>query len=79
MATRNRAARAAIIGIDGANYDAVKPPVNEGRLPHLARVFDECSVFPNALPPYPNTTGSLWATIATGGRARTASRTCRIT
>ena len=66
MTTTKHPKRAAIIGIDGANYDAVKPLVEAGRLPNLAKLFREGTVFPNALSPYPNTTGSLWATIATG-------------
>jgi len=66
MTTPPRPRRAAIIGVDGANYEAIKPLVAEGRLPNLAKLLREGTVFPNALPPYPTLTGSNWATIATG-------------
>ena len=66
MATSERPRRAVIIGVDGANYEAIKPLIAEGRLPSLAKLLREGTVFPNALPPYPTLTGSNWATIATG-------------
>jgi len=50
----------------GDNYEAIKPLLAEGRLPNLARLLEEGTIFPNALPPFPTLTGSNWATIATG-------------
>ena len=66
MHSSERPRRAVLIGIDGANYEAIKPLVAAGRLPHLAALASRGAVFPNALPPYPTLTGSNWATIATG-------------
>jgi len=60
------ARQAVLIGLDGANYEAIKPLLAEGRLPNLARLLEEGTIFPNALPPFPTLTGSNWATIATG-------------
>ena len=62
----SRAQRAVLLGVDGANYEAIRPLLSQGRLPHLQRLINEGTLCANALSPYPNTTGSLWATIATG-------------
>lgn len=66
MDEAERSSRAVIIGIDGANYEAIKPLLADDRLPNLAKLLREGTLFENALPPYPNATGSIWATIATG-------------
>ena len=58
--------RIVIIGVDGANYKAIRPLLAQGRLPHLKRLIDEGTLCKNALAPYPTLTGSNWATIATG-------------
>jgi len=60
------AKRIVLIGLDGANFESVKPLINEGRLPNLARLIRNGTLCVNALAPYPTLTGSNWATIATG-------------
>ena len=58
--------RAVLIGLDGANYEAIRPLISEGRLPHLQQLISQGTLCKNALAPYPTLTGSNWATIATG-------------
>ena len=58
--------RAVLIGLDGANYEAMKPLLRENRLPNLARLLQGGTLFENAYAPYPTLTGSNWGTIATG-------------
>ena len=58
--------RVVLIGLDGANYKAIKPLISKGQLPNLARLIKEGTLCINALAPYPTLTASNWATIATG-------------
>ena len=62
----SRPRRAVLIGLDGANYEAVKPLLARGLLPNLARLLHEGTRCENAYAPYPTLTGSNWASIATG-------------
>jgi predicted AlkP superfamily phosphohydrolase/phosphomutase len=55
-----------LIGLDGANLEAIKPLISEGRLPNFKRLIQEGTLCVNALAPYPTLTGSNWASIATG-------------
>ena len=58
--------RAVLIGLDGANYEAIKHLINEDKLPNFGELLREGVLCKNALAPYPTLTGSNWATIATG-------------
>ena len=59
--------RVVVFGIDGADWQAIRPLVSGGRLPHFRRLIEEGttgtlrSMEPSASP-------SLWTTIATGVR-----------
>jgi len=64
VTTRPR--RAVLIGLDGANYEGMKPLLERGLLPNLTKLLREGTRCENAYPPYPTLTGSNWATIATG-------------
>jgi predicted AlkP superfamily phosphohydrolase/phosphomutase len=54
-----------VLGLDGATFDVVQPLVEEGRLPHLARLLHEGSSGPlrSTLPPV---TAAAWSTFMTG-------------
>ncbi len=55
-----------LIGLDGANLEAIKPLISKGRLPNLKKLIQGGTLCVNALAPYPTLTGSNWASIATG-------------
>ncbi len=57
--------RVLVIGIDGATFDLIRPWVEEGKLPNLARLMDEGVHGPleSTLPPV---TSPAWPTFATG-------------
>jgi predicted AlkP superfamily phosphohydrolase/phosphomutase len=61
-----QATRAALIGLDGVNYEAMKPLLEQGMLPNLAGLLRNGTLCQNAYAPYPTLTGSNWASIATG-------------
>ena len=61
-----RPGRAVLIGLDGANYEAVKPLLAKDMLPNLARLMRHGTRCENAYAPFPTLTGSNWASIATG-------------
>jgi len=71
-----QAKRAVLIGLDGANYEAIKPLLEEKRLPNISMLLQQGTFFPNAHAPYPTLTGSNWASIATGAWPGTHGVTC---
>ena len=64
MTTRPK--RTLLIGLDGANYEAMKPLLAKNLLPNLSTLIQEGTLCENAYAPYPTLTGSNWASIATG-------------
>ena len=58
--------RVVLIGLDGANYEAIKPLILKGKLPNITHLIEKGTLCINALAPYPTLTASNWATIATG-------------
>ena len=62
----SKAKRAVVIGLDGANFEAMKPLLEKDLLPNLSRLIREGVRCENAFAPYPTLTGSNWASIATG-------------
>ena len=58
--------RMVLIGIDGANMEAMKPLLERDLLPNFARLLQGGTFCENAYAPYPTLTGSNWASIATG-------------
>ena len=65
-ALADRPHRAVLIGLDGANFEGIKPLLADGQLPNIARLLRQGTLCENAYAPYPTLTGSNWATIATG-------------
>ena len=60
-----RPKHAVLIGLDGANYESMKPLCERGLLPNLTRLFKESTYCPNTFS-YPTLTGAIWPSIATG-------------
>ena len=62
----SRPQRAALIGLDGANPEAIKPLLAEGLLPNIQKLLERGTLCRNAYAPFPTLTASNWASIATG-------------
>jgi predicted AlkP superfamily phosphohydrolase/phosphomutase len=57
--------RAAVIGLDGATFQVIKPLIEQGRLPVIAKLLENGShgVLRSIIPPM---TGPAWSVLATG-------------
>jgi predicted AlkP superfamily phosphohydrolase/phosphomutase len=59
------ARRVLVIGLDGATFDLIKPWIEQGKLPHLARLMREGTHAPLQTVPTRNS-GPAWSSIVTG-------------
>jgi predicted AlkP superfamily phosphohydrolase/phosphomutase len=59
------AGRVLVIGIDGASLRLIRPLLDEGRLPHLAKIVEAGASGP-LLSFFPLLSPSVWTTVATG-------------
>ena len=63
---KSKPLKAVLIGLDGANYEAIKPLLKKGLLPNISKLLKTGVLCENAYATYPTLTGSNWASIATG-------------